>query len=154
MYYKLGNRSGYYDQSDNDDPNIKIANDGAGTLAVAVGAFGVDCLEAIGGNGTTVTWNQVGASAALEGSGFWVGKRPAPSTLVVSGSYEESWYPMYNEAKQMVVGDIATPLPSVINNDRTLPLGTIAPTQVSTVDGENYFDSVGAGKAAPSAQNE
>lgn len=154
LYYKLGNRSGFFPREivASDDLTCKV--DGAGTLAVAVGAFGVDCLEAMGGDGNTFEFVQTGATNDLEGAGFWVGKRPAPSSIVVAGKYEEAWYPCYLDAKQQCIADCAAPLPSIINQTemRTLPLGTVAPIQVSAVPASSYFAPLGGGKAAEASQ--
>lgn len=155
LYYTLGGRSGMYDRTDNTKPNIDCSVDGAGTLAVALGAFGVDALQAIGGNSTTVVYKATGAQPnGLEGTGFWIGKTPAPSSLVVAGRYEEAWYPAYFNKTGTLIADSASALPSTIGkNSRTMPLGTIAPVQVSTMEGDSYFDPLGGGRAPDTTQN-
>ncbi len=152
LYYKLGQRSGYYDESVGNSESINTLIDGPGTLAVALGAFGVDCLETAFSDGVPGKLTQSGASNALEGTGFWIGKSPAPSHIVVAGKYEEAFYPAYLNREQMQLADATAPLPSVLESERTIPLGTIAPIQVSSMDGNSYFDPVGGGKAPVASQ--
>ncbi len=155
LYYTLGGRSGIYDRTKSANPTIDCSNDGAGTLAVAIGAFGVDALQAIGGNTTTVQYKATGAQPnGLEGTGFWIGKTPAPSSIIVSGQYDECWYPAYFNKTGTQIADVASAMPSTIGkNSRTMPLGTIAPIQVSAMEGDSYFDPIGGGRAPDTTQN-
>ncbi len=152
LYYKLGYRSGYYAGNDTTETGLMdVLTDGPGTLAVAVGHFGIDCLETAFSDNVDFNLTQAGASPAQEGAGFWVGKRPAPSQIVVSGSYEEAWYPSYMNRIGRTLNS-ASALGSHINEYYSLPLGSIAPEQVSTIDGSAYFENVGAGKATTANQ--
>lgn len=153
LYYKLGHRSGFYDSTDTTNDGLtKVRTDGAGTLAVAVGAFGIDCLETAFGDGFDLTLAQTNAQTAYEGAGFWVGKRPAPSQIVVSGTYEEAWYPTYQSTGGRTIGDVAAAMPTTVSGGRAVPLGSIAPMQVNAIDDSSYFAPLGGGKAPPNKQ--
>ncbi len=155
LYYKVGHRSGSYASSDTTTTGvIDVRTDGAGTLAVAVGAFGIDCLETAFGDGFVANLVAAGGSGtAQEGAGFWIGKRPAPSQIVVSGTYEEAWYPTYLSQPGRFIGSVNAAQPSILNGEQAVPLGTIAPTQVNAIDDSSYFAPVGGGKAPPADQS-
>ncbi len=153
LYYKLGYRSGFYDPLvlGNNPADIDVLTDGPGTLAVAIGHFGIDCMETAFNDQVPFDLNRSGNTAAQEGMGFWVGKRPAPSQIVVSGQYEESWYPAYYQGRGRQIASQSA-LGAHLNSYQSVPLGTIAPEQVSTIDGDSFFESVGAGKAVEASQ--
>lgn len=154
LYYKLGYRSGFYDPTDSTETGyIDIIQDGPGTLAVAIGHFGIDCLETAFSDGVDFALVQAGGSSALEGSGFWVGKRPAPSQIVVSGKYEEAWYPSYMNRECRSINSASAQGSHIGGDYFSAPLGSIAPEQVSTIDGSAFFEQVGAGKAVTAEQN-
>lgn len=153
LYYKLGHRSANFNGQDSSlDPQTLI--DAAGTLAVAVGHFGIDQLETAFAD--TVPWRLNVAGSASEpasqlGAGFWVGKRPAPSQIVVSGSYEESWYPSYmNRQGRQIASQSA--LASHLDDYTSVGLGSIPPVQVMNTDHSNYFASVGSGRGNRAVQ--
>lgn len=161
LYYKIGGRSGGYETVTNADTNsgiLDILEDGAGTLAVAVGHFGIDCLETAFDDGkpydldNTGNPNYVVAGTSQLGAGFWVGKRPAPSQVVVSGEYSENWYPTYMERSGRSIASTSALASAIGDKYKTAPLGTIAPEQVSTIPGDSFFESIGAGKAINAEQ--
>lgn len=159
LYYKIGGRSSAYlatTGAESEDGKMSVLNDGAGTLAVAVGHFGIDCLETAfkddAANDLTPFGNPDVADVSV-GSGFWVGKRPAPSQIVVSGEYQEQWYPSYMDRPSRYIASGSALSSSIGREYKSVPLGTIAPEQVSTISGDSLFESIGAGKAAEAVQH-
>lgn len=158
LYYKIGGRSSAYaamQDASSEDGKMGVLQDGAGTLAIAVGHYGIDCLETAFKDESGVNLTNFGNPLAPDttvGAGFWVGKRPAPSQIVVSGEYQESWYPSYMDRPSRHIA-APTALSSTIGTrNHSVPLGSIAPELVATVSGEELFESVGAGKAVEAFQ--
>lgn len=154
LYYKLGHRSANFGgASDGLSPQTLI--DAAGTLAVAVGHFGIDQLETCFSDNHPFRLNQAGAAVAPDatlGAGFWVGKRPAPSQIVVSGSYEESWYPSYMNREGRYIASQSA-LASHLDEYTSVGLGSVPPTQVIAMNDTQYYSSVGAGKTNQAYQS-
>lgn len=113
LWYKLSNKNDIVnaDPTEQGKPNLGFVShtDNVGTLFVSVGHSGFNCPQGIqavlngpSGDGSTVysqaymspmtTYSSVGGT--VRGSGWWAGMAHAPSSILLSGKYEESFYPM------------------------------------------------------------
>lgn len=87
LYYKLGNKSLSLTTNVGNSGVVYSKRDNAGTLLFSLGHTGCDAFETLGSGDEVVN--------GIPGSGFWAGKSPSPSSIAVTGKYQEQYYPMY-----------------------------------------------------------
>jgi len=109
LYYKLGNKSTFPTQ--NTSGYIHTQVDALGTLLFAIGHTGVPGFESMG---SEKMFDLTGGTLTT-GNGFWAGKVYTPSSIAVSGKYQEQYYPMYSTTTERVLGDHYPLAPSTTN---------------------------------------
>lgn len=139
LYYKLGNKSENVTEDLNDALKNYSKRDNAGTILCAIGHTGFDAMETMGVPGTSFKTDSIG-------SGLWAGKTPSPSSLLISGKYQEQYYPMYSCTTGRILGNHAPLRSSFLNgtlipsDELGLPLAQLVSDYVVSVDA----DAVGA----------
>lgn len=139
LTYKLGNKSDSILSNEADDLKTYTKRDNAGTILVAIGHTGFDALESVAVPGQTLT-------SAVLGQGLWAGKSPSPSSIVVSGMYQEQYYPMYMATSGRLIGNHGVPRPSFITDgpgNYNLPQNKIVATTVASVSADEVGAPIG-----------
>jgi len=154
LYYKLGSKSetitGVYTDPGSGDSGkphfVPSKIDSPGTILVAMGHTGFESMESLIPSGSTAE------SATHIGTGLWAGKQRSPSSICVSGKYEEKYYPMYIHSTNRIMGNNHPLRPSYINTDNAagvfldygLPTGQLPTTHVTVTEDSDVMRPNGA----------
>lgn len=146
LWYKLGNKSEVLDDGQDlpDAQQFPKIQDNAGALYVAVGHSGFEYpqnITAVGG-GVTDIITSPGTTSALLGSGFWVGKAHAPSSISMDCQYQDKFYPATFDREPNNILNTGQPRPAafalgggLLPARAAVPLSTIIPQRVATSSG-------------------
>jgi len=106
LWYKISNKNDLLIGGDFPNKKFTSHEQGAGTLFVAIGHSGFNTpqgIQAVLGSEapaypqafmTPETSYPADAASQMRGTGWWAGMTHAPSSIVLSGNYQETFYPM------------------------------------------------------------
>lgn len=138
LYYKLGSKSNFPTQ--NVSGYIHSQVDALGTLLFSVGHTGVPGFESMGSE----KMFDLTGGALVTGNGFWAGKVPTPSSIAVTGKYQEQYYPMYAMTTGRVLGDHYPLAASTTSASRGLPINVLTTQHITTTADTELGRVVGA----------
>lgn len=150
LWYKIANKNDMLFTGN--DPNRQFVShiDNVGTLFCSLGHSGFNSPQGIqaimnGPTGSGTIYTQAFMSPGTDytpvvnGSGWWAGLAHAPSSIIVSGKYEESFYPMTFDRSDATTTRGFANRAAVFNKDGTtnkavVPVTHILPTKTVTAD--------------------
>ncbi len=140
LYYSLGGKS---ETPTGATEYVLSKRDNPGCIAVAIGHTGFESIETLVPPGSTAKSNQIG-------SGLWAGKQRSPSSICVSGKYEEKYYPMYMHSNNRIMGNNHPLRASYIvdpttNAEQNLPTGQLPTNHVTITEDSDLMRDNGAG---------
>jgi len=154
LYYKLGSKSdeitgAYIDPASGDLMKARtVASkvDNPGCILVAMGHTGFESMETLLPPASAVKSVQIG-------TGLWAGKQRSPSSICVSGKYEEKYYPMYIHGTNRIMGNNHPLRPSYVTAansagvdlNYSLPTGQLPTTHVTVTEDSDVMRPNGSG---------
>ena len=140
LYYKLGNKSLDLTTNTGNSGVVYSKTDNAGSLLFSIGHTGVDAFETMASGNDTVS--------GVASSGFWAGKCPSPSSIAVTGKYQEQYYPMYAYSTDREFANVGAGRASYINSAggqaQGLPLNQLTTQHITVTQDEEIGRPVGA----------
>jgi len=153
LWYKLGNKGDTItgDSSTTAPSEFPKVQYNTGSLFVSVGHSGFDYPQSFATNNVGLSGAYTEPSTLFSGgdtsgnfgnyagTGFWVGKATAPSSISIDGHYTEKFYPMTFDRSVPSCGQFGVPSPAYIQGtlnsnsyDAAVPLATIVPERVQS----------------------
>ncbi len=140
LYYKLGNKSVDLTTNTGNSGVVYSKKDNAGCLVFSIGHTGVDAFETLASGDDVVS----GTAA----SGFWAGKCPSPSSIAVTGKYQEQYYPMYAYSSDREFANVGANRASYISTGggqaQGLPLNQLTTQHITVTQDEEIGRPLGA----------
>lgn len=142
LWYKIGSK---VDTNIGETDFAKEKNSN-GTLYFSIGHSGFEYPQTVSSLGNEVTGvftspsvQTAGKFGDIAGTGFWVGKANAPSSISVDGSYTDKFYPLTFDRQPQSVYSAGLPRVAAVNGlggtaSAAVPLSTIVAQRVATGD--------------------
>lgn len=145
FWYKVGNKYDFeYHAETPPSPTTMLKHkENVGSLICSIGHSGFEYPQAITGvpdlNKVLIAPSTSYGSTDwgnLAGSGFWVGKANAPSSISIDGTYQDKFYPVTFDRTPNSVINNGQLRPAVFAGGYAIPMATIVPQRVATNIGQ------------------
>lgn len=150
LWYKLGNKTDVIDDDlsgSGDAQQFPKVKDNVGALYCTIGHSGFEYPQSVasfasGVGNVSLLPGTLDPDDQITGTGFWVGKSFAPSSISVDGEYQDKYYPTTIDRSPNNIINSGQPRIAnlgygggFVNGNTAVPLATIIPQRVATSSG-------------------